>query len=166
MSSLCFGLVALLRLAPALLSLTTLFATYMLIDGTLAIYSAVRAQGRRERWGGLAAEGVINLAVAALVMALPGATVLTFGYIAAVWAMLSGAVLLVASKRLVFGHAITALAAGISILFVLLLATTSGLARSLCLGVRHRPDYSRPRAAPAIRNAADDTEQTAASRSI
>ena len=44
-----------------LLSLTTLFVACMLIDGTLAIHSAVRAGDRRERWGGLAAGGGINL---------------------------------------------------------------------------------------------------------
>jgi uncharacterized membrane protein HdeD (DUF308 family) len=99
-----FGLIALATPAAALLSLVLVFAAYMLVDGVFAIISAVRAVRSRERWVLLLLQGVVNL-VAAVVAALrPGIAVLAFVSVMAAWAIISGALALVATARLRGDH--------------------------------------------------------------
>lgn len=97
---LIFGLLALLMPAAALASLVLLFAAYMLADGIFAVVAAVRAAASHERWGWLAVEGFLGVAVGLVAMFLPSAAVLSFVLLASAWAILSGVALLVASFRL------------------------------------------------------------------
>ncbi|RAK59578.1 HdeD family acid-resistance protein [Phenylobacterium hankyongense] len=99
-----FGIIALLTPTVALLSLVLVFAAYMLIDGIFAIVSAVRAARTRERWGLLLLQGVASLLAAAAAVLMPGIAALTFVYLIAAWAIVSGALAVAATVRLRHDH--------------------------------------------------------------
>lgn len=98
--ALLFGVIAILLPAVAIASLVLLFAAYMLIDGLLALIAALRAARHHERWGMLVLEGIADLVAGAIALVFPLATVLAFILLMAIWAMFSGALLLVAAFRL------------------------------------------------------------------
>src|SRR5262245_26899641 len=82
-ATLLFGAAALFMPGVTLASLVLVFAVYMLADGVLTIISAVRAASRRERWGLLILEGLADLVVGAVALALPTAALITFVVLAA-----------------------------------------------------------------------------------
>jgi uncharacterized membrane protein HdeD (DUF308 family) len=87
-----------------MLSLVIVFSAYMLVDGVAGIVSAVRAARRNDRWGLLAFEGVLNIAVGILAFLWPGITVLAFVLLIAAWAIVSGALMTAAGSRLNIDH--------------------------------------------------------------
>jgi uncharacterized membrane protein HdeD (DUF308 family) len=93
------GVLAFALPGVTLASLVLLFAIYMLLDGALAIIAGVRAAAQGGRWWPMALEGVVDIAAGAIALAWPIVTVLAFVYLAAAWAILSGAVLLVGAFR-------------------------------------------------------------------
>jgi uncharacterized membrane protein HdeD (DUF308 family) len=95
-----FGLVALLMTGATLASLELVFAVYLLIDGVLAIVSAVKAARRRERWGLFVLEGVVDIVAAAVAFLVPGALLFVFVVVAAAWGVVSGVLKLMAAFRL------------------------------------------------------------------
>ncbi len=99
-----FGLIALWRPGAALLSLAIIFAAYLLADGVFAIVMAVRAAERHERWGLLLLEGVLTILMGLLAAAFPAGAVLAFVLITAAWALMTGALLLVAAFSLHASH--------------------------------------------------------------
>lgn len=99
-----FGLMAFLLPGATLASLTLLFALYMLADGIFAIVAGVRAAARHERWGLLILEGLVNFAAGAAALLLPALTVLVMVTLLGLWAVVSGALMLVAAFRLHAGH--------------------------------------------------------------
>jgi len=80
--------------------LVWIFAAYLLADGVFALIAGLTAAQLHRRWWPLAVEGALDLAAGALAFLWPGIALLTFVYIAAIWAILSGAALLVAALRL------------------------------------------------------------------
>jgi len=80
------------------------FAAYMLVDGIFAIVSAVRAARRHERWGLFVLEGIIDLIAGAFAFVLPGAALLAFVALAAVWALVSGGLMFASAFRLHRDH--------------------------------------------------------------
>ena len=102
--ALLFGVIAILLPAIAIDSLLLLFAAYMLVDGLLALTAALRAARHHERWGLLILEGIANLAAGAIALVFPLATVLAFILLMGVWAIFSGALLLVSAFRLHAGQ--------------------------------------------------------------
>jgi uncharacterized membrane protein HdeD (DUF308 family) len=99
-----FGIVALVFPGSTMLSLVILFSAYMLVDGALAIASAVRAARRHERWGWLTLEGIANIITGILAFLWPGLTILAFVLLIAAWAIVSGALMLAAAFRLKVDH--------------------------------------------------------------
>jgi uncharacterized membrane protein HdeD (DUF308 family) len=99
-----FGIIALVMPGATMLSLVLVFAAYMLVDGVLAIVSAVRAARHREKWGWLILEGAVNIVTAVLAVLLPGLTVVAFVLLVAFWALLSGGLMLGAAFRLKADH--------------------------------------------------------------
>ncbi len=95
-----FGLVALFLPGATMLSLVLIFAAYIFVDGVFGIISAVRAAGQGERWGLLLLEGIVDIAVAAIAVLWPGITVVAFVWLVAIWAILTGALMLWAAFRL------------------------------------------------------------------
>ena len=99
-----FGLIALLFPGPTMLSLVILFSAYMLVDGVAGIISAVRAMRRRDQWGLLIFEGFLSIAVGIAAFLWPGLTVLTFVFLVAAWAIISGGLMMAAGFRLNIDH--------------------------------------------------------------
>src|SRR4051812_23936913 len=99
-----FGLIALFFPGPTMLSLVILFSAYMLVDGAAAIVSAVRAMRRRDQWGLLIFEGLLNIAVGIVAFLWPGLTVLAFVFLVAGWAIITGGFMMAAGFRLNISH--------------------------------------------------------------
>src|ERR1700716_370780 len=99
-----FGCIALIFPGPTMLSLVIVFSAYMLVDGVTGIISAVRAMRRRDRWGLLVFEGLLNIATGIIAFLWPGITVLAFVLLVAAWAIVSGALMTAAGFRLNIEH--------------------------------------------------------------
>lgn len=92
-----FGLIAIAVPGAAMLTLVFIFAAYAFADGVFAIVAAVRAASRHERWMLFVLEGIVGIAAGVLALLLPGITVILFVMLVAVWALLSGALMLAAA---------------------------------------------------------------------
>jgi len=99
-----FGLIALFAPGVTMLSLVLVFASYAIADGVFAIVSAVRAANQGERWTWLALEGVAGIAAGVISVAMPGLTVVLFVTLIAVWALVTGGLMLAAAFRLDADH--------------------------------------------------------------
>jgi uncharacterized membrane protein HdeD (DUF308 family) len=99
-----FGCIALIFPGPTMLSLVIVFSAYMLVDGVAAIISAVRAIRKKDRWGLLLFEGLLNIAVGIVAFLWPGITVIAFVLLVAAWAIVSGALMAAAGFRLNVPH--------------------------------------------------------------
>jgi uncharacterized membrane protein HdeD (DUF308 family) len=99
-----FGLTALIFPGPTMLSLVILFSAYMLVDGVVGIIAAGRAARRRDRWGLLVFEGLLDIAVGIGALLWPGITVLAFVLLVAAWAIVTGALMTAAGFRLNIDH--------------------------------------------------------------
>ena len=99
-----FGLICLLVPAAAILSLVLLFSAYMLVDGVFAIAAGIKAARNGERWGLLILEGVVDIAAGAIAFLWPAITAVAFVFLVAVWAIISGALMLAAAFSLKIDH--------------------------------------------------------------
>jgi uncharacterized membrane protein HdeD (DUF308 family) len=99
-----FGLICLFATDIALLSLVLLFSAYMLVDGVFAIASGIRAARNGERWGLLILEGLVNIAAGAVAFLWPAITIVVLVWIIAIWAIVSGALMLAAALALNIDH--------------------------------------------------------------
>lgn len=99
-AAIAFGIVALLLPGVTVLALTLLFAIYMIADGIFAIVAAIRASHHHERWGWLVLEAVADFIAGGIAFVWPIVTVLAFIYLMAIWAVVSGGLLVVAAFRL------------------------------------------------------------------
>ena len=101
---LIIGFIAFFFPGPTLLSLVTLFALYLIIDGIFAIISAVRAARHQQDWGFLTFEGIVGILAGIIALALPGLTVLVFVGLLAAWAFITGTLELRAAYNLEKDH--------------------------------------------------------------
>ncbi|HXY99832.1 MAG TPA: HdeD family acid-resistance protein [Stellaceae bacterium] len=99
-AALIFGVLAFLWPGITLTVLIWIFAAYMLVDGVLAVVAGLRAAQQGKRWWPFAVEGVLDLIAGAIAFLWPGIALLTFIYLIAFWAILSGVVLLAAAVQL------------------------------------------------------------------
>jgi uncharacterized membrane protein HdeD (DUF308 family) len=120
---LIIGFIAFFFPGPTLLSLVTLFALYLIIDGIFAIISAVRAAQHQQDWGFLTFEGIVGILAGIIALALPGLTVLVFVGLLAAWAFITGTLELRAAYNLEKDHGRWWMAFGgvVSILFGIVL---------------------------------------------
>jgi uncharacterized membrane protein HdeD (DUF308 family) len=125
-----FGLICLLVPSAAILALILLFSAYMLVDGVLAIASGIKAARSGERWSLLIFEGIVDIAAGVIAFLWPAITAVAFVILIAVWAIISGALMLTAAFTLKLDHGRwwLALAAIASVIFgiVLLVAPVVG----------------------------------------
>ena len=99
-----FGIIALVLPGPTMLSLVLVFAAYLLVDGVLAIVAAVRAAREHNKWGWLTFEGIVNIVTALVMVVFPAGAVLAFVILVAVWALLTGGLMIGAAIRLKGDH--------------------------------------------------------------
>jgi uncharacterized membrane protein HdeD (DUF308 family) len=99
-SAIVLGLLAIALPDLTLLGLAIIFAVYCLVDGIFAIVLAIRGSRKGQRWGWLAFNGVVSLAVAALALFYPFATILALVIMFAAWALVSGAATIAAGVQL------------------------------------------------------------------
>jgi uncharacterized membrane protein HdeD (DUF308 family) len=99
-----FGLICLLTPGVALGAFVILFAAYMFVDGGFAIASAWKAARSGERWGLLILEGLVDIAAGLIAVILPAITMVALIWIVAIWAMVSGALMLYAAFTLNRDH--------------------------------------------------------------
>jgi uncharacterized membrane protein HdeD (DUF308 family) len=99
-----FGIIALLLPAAALSGLVLVFAVYMLVDGVFAIVAGLRAAAHHERWGLLILEGVLDILIGLVALAMPLATVLVIVMLIGAWAVVTGVLMIVAAFNLHASH--------------------------------------------------------------
>lgn len=118
-----FGAIAIVMPQITLLALVLLFAAYMLVDGVLAIISAVREAREGQRWALLVVEGLLRIGVAALAVFWPDITILAFVLIIAAWSIVSGALMIATAMRLNrrYGRGWMGLSGFLSVVFGILL---------------------------------------------
>jgi len=118
-----FGLICLLTPGIALGAFVIVFAAYMFVDGVFAIISGIRAARSGENWGLLILEGVVDLAAGGIAILWPAITLVALVWIVAIWAIVSGALMLAAafSLNLDYGRWWLALGGIASIIFGILL---------------------------------------------
>jgi uncharacterized membrane protein HdeD (DUF308 family) len=100
LAAIAFAVVVLLMPPPTLASLILLFAAYLAADGLLAILAGARAARRGARWWMLVLEGAINLGLAGVVVVWPAISAIPFLHLVGAWAIVTGALLLAAARRL------------------------------------------------------------------
>jgi uncharacterized membrane protein HdeD (DUF308 family) len=99
-----FGVIAFLMPAVMMLSLVLVFGVYAVVDGVLAIVSAMRSARRHERWGLMVLEGIVDIAAGVVSFLWPGLTILMFVLIVAAWALVTGGLMTAAAFRLQLDH--------------------------------------------------------------
>jgi uncharacterized membrane protein HdeD (DUF308 family) len=102
--ALIFGAFVFLDPGVALGSLVLVFGIYVLIDGVFAVVAAIRAAAHHERWGLLLAEGILGVLIGLLALVEPLLAVTVWITVMAVWAIVTGALLLTAAFGLHAGH--------------------------------------------------------------
>ena len=124
-----FGVIAFVAPGAFVLSLVLFFAAYMLADGIIAIVGAVRAAQRHERWGFLLLEGLVDIVVGVAAALVPAAAVWAFVLLLAVWALVTGGLMIAAAFRLHlhYGRWWLVLGGVVSILFGLALLINPGM---------------------------------------
>jgi uncharacterized membrane protein HdeD (DUF308 family) len=118
-----FGLICLLTPGLAVQVFVILFAAYMLVDGVFAIIAGIKAARNGERWGLLILEGIVDLAAGLVAVLWPAITLVALIWIVAIWAVVSGALMLGAAFTLNLDHGRWWLALGgiASVIFGILL---------------------------------------------
>jgi uncharacterized membrane protein HdeD (DUF308 family) len=99
-AAILLGMLTILWPGITLPLLVLFFAAYLLVDGVFAIIAGVRAAQQHERWSLLVVEGALDLLVGGIAFIWPNIALLSFIYLIALWAILTGIALLVAALRL------------------------------------------------------------------
>src|SRR5215467_12316858 len=126
-----FGIVALVWPKLTLSALVFVFGLFAVISGITAVVAALR-NTEFPGWGWILAEGILGILVGVVSLVWPGITALTFIYLLAAWAILTGIfeVITPLAYPMSGGRALlTALAGVLSIVFGILIAAqpSSGL---------------------------------------
>ncbi len=99
-----FGIFALLQPAAVAAILALVFGIYLLVDGVFALTAAIRAATHHGRWAMLLLEGILDLIVGVLALAVPGAVVLGAVWVIAAWGVVTGGLMLAAAFRVHGSH--------------------------------------------------------------
>lgn len=99
-----FIIAILLLPMPSLGALAFAFAAYVAADGVMALIAGTRAMRRGARWRLLMFEGAVNISVAGALLIWPAMAALAFLHLVGVWAIVTGALLLAAARRLLPAH--------------------------------------------------------------
>jgi uncharacterized membrane protein HdeD (DUF308 family) len=127
LAAIVFGILAFVWPGVTLAVLVLLFGAYAIVDGALALYTAVRSGGKNI-WAPLF-EGIIGIAAGLVAFFLPGLTALALLFVIAAWAILTGITEVIAAVRLrrVINNEWALIISGVlSVIFGLLLVAQPG----------------------------------------
>lgn len=99
-----FGLICLINPGLALTVFVYVFAAYMLVDGVFALFAGIKAARSGERWYLLILQGLVSLAAAVVAISLPVVTLVALTWLVAIWAIVSGVLMLGAAFTLNLEH--------------------------------------------------------------
>jgi len=99
-----FGLIALAAPGAALLSLALLFGAYLLADGIIGLVVTWRASLIGIRRGPLLWEAVLNIIMGLIALVMPVAAVWAFVILLAVWALITGGLMITAAFQMHASH--------------------------------------------------------------
>jgi uncharacterized membrane protein HdeD (DUF308 family) len=99
-AAMLFGLFTFVVPGISLAVLVFLFAGYAIVDGVLALISAIRRRGRAEPWWLLLFEGVAGITAGILTLLWPGISALALVTVIAIWALVTGCFEIVQAIRL------------------------------------------------------------------
>ena len=85
-----FGVLAFVNPGLTLGALILLFGAYSLVDGVFAIIAGLRAAQRHERWWPFALEGAVDIAAGLIAVVWPTIPAIVLVYLVAIWAIVSG----------------------------------------------------------------------------
>ncbi|HET8909556.1 MAG TPA: HdeD family acid-resistance protein [Ktedonobacterales bacterium] len=85
-----FGIVAFFYTGQTLLALIYVFGVFAVLSGIMSLVAAVRAGEAHQRWGWLAASGILSVALGVVAFVWPGITALAFVFLVAAWAIFTG----------------------------------------------------------------------------
>ena len=128
-AAILFGVAAFVWPAPTLTILIFLFGAFVLVDGVFGLVHAIRYRRQLRRWGLLALEGVLGIAIGALTFSAPGITAFALLMLIAAWAIVTGVLQIVAAFRLrkeIQGEWLMGLMGLLSVAFGLLLVAQPG----------------------------------------
>ena len=77
-----------------MISLLLILGVYLMVDGAFGLISGVMAGRRRERWGLLLAESILNLVIGLIVIMAPDIGLVVFMLLLAAWAILTGGLMI------------------------------------------------------------------------
>ena len=100
LAGIIFGIITFISPAISLAALVLVFGAYALVDGVLAIISAIRWRGEVDRWWVLLLEGVAGVAAGIVTFIWPGISALALLYVIAAWALVTGVLEIAAAIRL------------------------------------------------------------------
>ena len=115
-----FGLLTFAVPGITLAVIVILFGAYALVDGFVAIVSAVRAAHGHGRWGAFLVEGIVGILAGLVTFFMPILTLAVLVYLVAAWAIVTGLLEIVAAFRLrryVTGEWLLVLAGIASVIF-------------------------------------------------
>jgi uncharacterized membrane protein HdeD (DUF308 family) len=124
-----FGVLTFTNPGITLAALVLTFGVYVLIDGVLAIWTAIAGRNVIEHWVVLLLGGVCGVGVGVLTFMVPGITALMLLYYIAFWAMLVGVLGIVAGIRLrkeITGEWVLILSGLVAVLFGVFLIARPG----------------------------------------
>jgi uncharacterized membrane protein HdeD (DUF308 family) len=127
-AAILFGVAALIWPELTLWALVVLFGAWVLVDGVFALWAAFSGRGRERRWL-LALEGIAGIAAGIITFVWPDVTALALLYLIAAWALVTGALKLVAAVQLrheIRNEWLLVLSGLLSIVFAILLVITPG----------------------------------------
>jgi uncharacterized membrane protein HdeD (DUF308 family) len=130
-----FGILALVVPGITLIVLIAFFGAYVLIDGIVAIYLAIRGRENNRNWGWLLVEGIAGVLLGIITFRWPGVTTFVLLAFIAAWAIITGVMEIfeaIELRRVIDNEWLLILSGAASVLFgVLLLLFPSGGALAL-----------------------------------
>ena len=136
-----FGILALVVPGITLIVLIAFFGAYVLIDGLVAIYLAIRGRENNRNWGWLLAEGIAGVLIGIITFRWPGVTTFVLLAFIAAWAIITGVMEIfeaIELRRTINNEWLLILSGAASVIFGLLLLlfpSTGALALVWLIGI-------------------------------
>jgi uncharacterized membrane protein HdeD (DUF308 family) len=98
--AIAFGVLTFMQPGISLSALVLVFGAYALVDGVLAIWTAIAGRGQIEHWVVLLLGGLGGVGIGVLTFMVPGITAIVLEFYIAFWAILVGMLGIVTGVRL------------------------------------------------------------------